>query len=159
MKTVLAAVDFSEGSFAALQFADEMARVYDSDVTVLHVVPRSTQVQDSGIDPKAAELLMDGLLNEGKLVTNLQEQLELFLARAPDPRRPRRVIFRAGTPAATIVKTATALDAVMIVMSTHGRRGLERLVLGSVTGEVVKLARLPVLTLRPDVVPGKKGGR
>ncbi|WP_137284305.1 universal stress protein [Halorussus salinisoli] len=52
-----------------------------------------------------------------------------------------------GTPAETIVEYAAAEDAEMIVMGTHGRSGVDRYVLGSVTEQVVRTSEVPVLTV------------
>ena len=56
---------------------------------------------------------------------------------------------RLGRPAAAIVQVAVDYDADMIVVGTHGRRGLERLLVGSVAQEIVRSASCPVLIARP----------
>jgi len=58
------------------------------------------------------------------------------------------VVF--GDPRDMILRTATELGADMIVMGTHGRRGIPRLVLGSVAEEVVRRATCPVVTVRQE---------
>jgi universal stress protein A len=56
----------------------------------------------------------------------------------------------AGTPYDNIIEVAGAEDVALIVMATHGRTGLGRLVLGSVAERVVRTAPCPVLTIRPS---------
>ena len=57
-------------------------------------------------------------------------------------------LVRDGDPAATILAAAAELGCDMIVMGTHGRSGLERLLTGSVAETVMRQARCPVLVLR-----------
>lgn len=62
-----------------------------------------------------------------------------------------------GDPAAMISELASALDASVIIVGTHGRRGLERALYGSVASDVVRLAPCAVYVVRPaDFVHGKK---
>jgi hypothetical protein len=62
-----------------------------------------------------------------------------------------------GTPAAGIVSLAAELDADLIVLGTHGRKGLTHLILGSVTGEVMRRAPCGVFVIRPrDFLRGEK---
>ena len=58
-----------------------------------------------------------------------------------------------GPPGAAIVEAAEAQQADLIVMSSHGRSGLGRLILGSVTESVLRGTRTPILVLRPDGAP------
>ncbi len=58
------------------------------------------------------------------------------------------VYFGLGSPAQAIIETAKDRDCDLIAMSSHGRRGLSRLMLGSVTSEVLSLSPLPVLVVR-----------
>jgi nucleotide-binding universal stress UspA family protein len=60
-----------------------------------------------------------------------------------------RGVLRTGAAAAEIAKTATEEDAGLIVVGTHGRTGLNRLVIGSVAERVVRIAPCPVLTIKP----------
>jgi nucleotide-binding universal stress UspA family protein len=66
-----------------------------------------------------------------------------------------------GSPAAAIVEAADAQKADMIVMSTHGRSGLGRLILGSVAESVLRGTRVPILIVRADGAPveSRKGAR
>jgi nucleotide-binding universal stress UspA family protein len=61
-----------------------------------------------------------------------------------------RPIVREGEPAAVIVRAAQETDAQLIAMSTHGRTGLGRLLLGSVADQVLRSSGRPVLLIRPD---------
>ena len=64
--------------------------------------------------------------------------------------RSIKILVRNGSPAEEIVKAAKEMDADIIVMSTHGRTGVRRTVIGSVAEKVVRHALCPVLTVKPE---------
>ena len=150
MKTILVPIDFSDGSLAALTTADKLGEALGFSVTLMHVVRQPTTIlpPDPGLDPAAA-LTSGGLYDDEAAVDRARMEMTRFLVRAPDTLRPKQVIFRAGVPADAIVSAANALHAEMIVMSTHGRRGLSRVFLGSTAEEVVRKSDVPVLTVKP----------
>jgi nucleotide-binding universal stress UspA family protein len=59
-----------------------------------------------------------------------------------------QIHLREGKPHEEILKAAEELDADMIIMGSHGRTGLERSILGSVTGKVIRMADIPVLLIK-----------
>ena len=61
-----------------------------------------------------------------------------------------QVLLKVGEPWEEIIDAASRLDAGLIVMGTHGRRGLPRAILGSVAEKVVRLSAVPVLTIRDE---------
>jgi nucleotide-binding universal stress UspA family protein len=67
-----------------------------------------------------------------------------------------RALIRLGDPAEEILAVATAETADLVVLATHGRRGLNRLIMGSTTETVLRKSAVPVLTLRTaNLVPDK----
>lgn len=151
MQTLLVPIDFSEGSLAALQSADVLAQRFGCSITLLHVVQRPTHVAppDVAVDPAIAEYVWDGLYDEEELLEQVRAEMEAFLARNPDTKAPKQVLFRAGPPAKAIVQAADKTDARMVVMSTHGRRGLARFFVGSTAEEVVRTCDVPVVAIKP----------
>ncbi len=151
MQPILVPIDFSEGSLAALQSADILARQLGCTLTLLHVVQRPVHVAppEEGIDPKLAELVWDGLFDDSETLDAARAEMERFLAKAPETAVPKQVIFRAGSPAKAIVQAADKTDARMVVMSTHGRRGLARVFVGSTAEEVVRTCDCPVVAVKP----------
>lgn len=149
MRSILVPVDFSDGSLTALKAADRMADAFGAELVVLHVTSRATGEAEATLDPSAASLVV-GSLGKAELVEDVREAMSVFLARAPEPKHPRRVLFRAGPPAKAIAKTAEDARAALIVMATYGRQGLARLVLGSTAEEVVRTSLVPVLTIKPE---------
>ncbi len=151
MKTILVPIDFSDGSLAALESADLLARRLGCTLTLLHVVPRpgSGVVPEDGLPADVAEQVWDGLFDKPELLEPVRGEMERFLARAADLGAEQQILYRAGPPATAILDTADKLDARMIVMSTHGRTGLARFFVGSTAEAVVRGASVPVLAVKP----------
>lgn len=147
MKTVpgriLVATDFSPTASRALELARVLAASFDAELHLLHV----------------RVLLEDPHLAEEQRMT-LREVFalgddpsrEALESASTDDRTPRVVphLVRAISAAEAIVETAASAGCELIVMGTHGRRGLKHLLLGSVAEQVVRSAAVPVLTVRGD---------
>jgi nucleotide-binding universal stress UspA family protein len=142
-KHIICPVDFSESSIAAFAHAVAIARWYDAQVTVLHVVPTFEPIQVRGDlgDPVRVITPMprEQVLEEMSRALNLA---------AVAPRITP--VAEAGDPQTTIIDQAISTKADLIVMGTHGRRGFKRLLLGSVTEAVLREAPCPVLTVPPQ---------
>jgi nucleotide-binding universal stress UspA family protein len=98
-----------------------------------------------GVDPVAAEV---------SVVAEAEDYLEQIAARLRE-RGVGRVVTSVwyGPPAPSIVEAAEARKADLIVMSTHGRSGLGRLILGSVAESVLRGTRIPILLVRAAQAP------
>jgi universal stress protein A len=159
-KVLVVGADFSEYGDAALRDAYELARLQgDATLNVVHVVPlRAAMSQD------------DVLLSSLPDIDHLDQDLSNYVSdtlRALGDEKPRVVThLRVGDPARQIAQLAVDLDADAIVVGTHGRRGIARLVLGSVAERVLRYATCPVLVvcpkrhhvleaLPPDIHPAK----
>lgn len=139
-KQILCPVDLSESSMRAFAHAAAIARWYNAQLTVLHVVPTFDPVQ-----------VRAGLGNPVQIVTPMprEEVLEeLTRTLQLDTAAPgATVAAEAGDPQAVIVDQAVSTRADLIVMGTHGRRGFRRLLLGSVTEAVLREAPCAVMTV------------
>jgi universal stress protein A len=146
LRHLLVPVDFSERSAAALAYATELAARLGATIDVIHVWEPPAYVAPDMMISLAEEANQRTLveLARSEVSTELRKLLRTYEQRKDLQLRGRLEI---GPVAETIVKTATegAYDA--IVMSTHGRTGLSRLVLGSVSEKVVRMAPCPVLTV------------
>ena len=156
IERVLFPTDFSEASAAALPLAAQWAQAFGAELHVLHVkvvhdLPAGESEEPSF--PGFAEYLeainqRTGELMERLLETGGEECLEIHRA------------TRRGTAAPPEILTyADDVDADLVVMATHGRRGLRRLFLGSVAEEVVRHSNRPVLTVRGEThaSPSRRG--
>jgi nucleotide-binding universal stress UspA family protein len=150
IRRILCPVDFSECSRRAADHAMAIARWYGASVTALHVYPM----------PPVAAAPADPIIFEPALLTAHQRTRLLaatrqFLAAATSGVGADAVL-REGGAAAEILEQARDIDADLIVMGTHGRSGVDRLLLGSVTERVLRKAACPVLTVphaAADTVP------
>lgn len=136
-KHVLVGTDFQECTEAAVAYAVEIASHYGASLTVVHAfeLPYSYEVLD-----------IDELLeaSEQAAATKLDEVLEKVRTRVP----AATGIVRSGVPWEEILAVARQQAADLIVMGTHGRKGLPHALLGSVAEKVVRLSPVPVLTVR-----------
>jgi nucleotide-binding universal stress UspA family protein len=147
LRRILVPVDFQEGSRAALVYAAFLAEPFHASIDVLHVWEPPHLV--------GADLLLHGSASPGGQTlaqfarTHAGHEMEHFLS-AIERRGTIRVRGRleSGNVPRTIVQLAAETPYDLIVMGTHGRRGLERILLGSVAERVVRLAPCPVITLR-----------
>jgi nucleotide-binding universal stress UspA family protein len=145
---ILVPTDFSPPSNAALAYARILAAKFGSSLQFLHVVDDSTAGSDDVSDEfaPAGEDIRTVLLESAR--TRLERVMNL-VDRSGYEAHAHAVL---GLPAASIVGYATAIDADLIVMGTHGRTGLAHLLMGSVTEQVVRSAPCPVLTVRQTAV-------
>jgi nucleotide-binding universal stress UspA family protein len=135
-------VDFDEYSSEALKEAAALASSGGSTVHVLHVMtisPLFDQGAAEGFTAKEAYEAQTALARK-----RVEEMM-----RAIPGKVKREIAIEIGEPGDSIVEAQKKLGADLIVMATHGRKGLKHLMLGSVAERVVREARGPVLTVRP----------
>jgi len=135
--TLLVAVDFEEASRRAIDYAKQLAPPLGATLTLVHVYQLPVYTYP-GLDPA----ILPGFHHE--VTVAAREAIEQ-LARAVDV---QGALLREGDPATEILEAARACGAWMIIMGTHGRRGLTHALLGSVAEKVIRHSDLPVLTLR-----------
>jgi nucleotide-binding universal stress UspA family protein len=136
---VLIPTDFSAQADQAVVDAMDMV-AQPSDLTVLHVAPpmSSYPVADPAI-------VWESITDEAR-AKRIEES---FRQHIKDPRAQQvHFVVAFGSPAEEIVEYAQENGADMILMPSHGRSGLKRLLLGSVAERVVRYAHCPVLVLR-----------
>ncbi len=138
---VLAPVDFSEGSREALRYAKEVAARRGAALHVLHVVETPTWPA-----PYPVSL---GFRPVSEVVADALVALEAFERETPGPALDPIVRVVTGVPAASIRDYATEAGAGIVVISTRGRSGFDRLIMGSVAERFLRMAPCPVLTIHP----------
>ncbi|HWE39444.1 MAG TPA: universal stress protein [Isosphaeraceae bacterium] len=143
-QTILFAADFSARSRAAFDVACSLADEATTRIVALHVVEPGPVPEPT---VSFGELgLMDA---EDESGLGYRERLELRLRRYYVPHRPVELEYRVavGTPADVVLRTAEEVGADLIVMGSHGRSGMRRLLAGSVAESVLRRSRYPVLAL------------
>jgi nucleotide-binding universal stress UspA family protein len=142
--TILHPTDFSAPSAYALGLACALARDYGARLIALHVAHAPPVFASEGMVPPAPE----------EIRAEAEEQLRQLPVPQDDVRVERRLEL--GDAAGEILRVAAEVDASLIVMGTHGRTGLGRLLMGSVAEQVVRRSTCPVLTVtRPVPIPPK----
>ncbi len=140
-KRIMAAVDFSDTALTAAHRAEELARELAADLLVVHVLhePAFVMAYGNGYpSPAVAEQY------QSEMRTRLHGVAELLSDSGA--KVTSRLVH--GTPHEGIVSTAQNDNIDLIVMGTHGRTGVSHLLLGSVAERVVRLSKVPVLTIR-----------
>jgi nucleotide-binding universal stress UspA family protein len=147
-RRILAPTDFSSFSEVGLRAAAELAHRVGARLTLLHVMTEGEleALASAHVPRHPVDLIYQDL--EGALMDHYRRIVPAELRRdlSAEP------VVAVGIAALEIVRTARLKDADMVVMGTHGRTGLARMVMGSVTEQVVRRAPCPVLTVRPAEV-------
>lgn len=138
-KRILAPVDFDQSSLTALETAAKIAQEHGGTVFVLHIVPVDIDV--SGM-PQYVDLI--------KRQENLDREKLTAIAKQHLAEVKWEILDEMGEPADVIAQVAAKLSADLIVMVTHGRRGLARLVEGSIAERLLRSSPCPILALRQE---------
>jgi nucleotide-binding universal stress UspA family protein len=142
IKTILCAVDFSEYSRQVADYARSMAEKFDAKVICLYAAPSLNQYVGFHVPPASIESFV------GEIVTGAEDTMNNFLNENFEGVNVEgRVVT--GYAAEEILNVTHGEDVDMVIMGTHGRKGIDRILFGSVAEKVVKSAKCPVLTIRP----------
>lgn len=154
LQRILCPVDFSEASRQALNYAKALSSWYDARLIVLHVcvdLPVVEMASPLGHSASTAVVLEESQLAERRAAVRRFVRSEVGDDSVD-------IVISEGTDAkADILKVATTAEASLIVMGTHGRSGIDHLLLGSVTEKVLHKAPCPVLVVPPHA-PSVDGG-
>ena len=141
-KRILVPTDFSAQAEAALNYGKMLAETCGASLLVLHVIE----------DPLPGFKMPDGVCPikaiKKQLESESAEQLEKLLTSEERQKFRAELTAEWGIPYAKVLEFASTRQADLIVMGTHGRGAIERLVMGNVAERVVRLAPCPVLTIR-----------
>ena len=139
LKTILHPTDFSARSENAFRLASSLASAYGANLVIVHVAGVPLILSNTGILPGA-----DVAHND------LREKLDDLEVGDDCVDVTRRL--EQGSPATEILRMAAICHADLIVMGTHGRRGLPRFLMGSVAENVMRKAICPVVTVTTPIV-------
>jgi nucleotide-binding universal stress UspA family protein len=141
VRRVLTPIDFSDASGVAIDHAKEIALTYGAEIDLLHVVeePSYPSAYGAGVGPFPTREVLDRV--EAQLATMAEHDIgyEHVMVEA-----------RTGHPPSTILDYAEETGADLIVLATHGRTGLDRMLLGSVAERVLRQSPVPVFIVKPD---------
>ena len=150
IKTILVPVDFTDSSNRAADYAVALARQFHAKIVLLHVIePFTYSVTDTIV-------ITDHYAALGAIADRMMDLLARKLSKHGI--KIERAVM-SGSPYWTILDQARKRRSDLIVMGTHGRTGIEHLLVGSVAERVVRLAPCPVLTVGVGPVRRSGGGR
>ncbi|MGE5323109.1 MAG: universal stress protein [Actinomycetota bacterium] len=141
---VLLATDFSPGSMAALPYAVAVARHFRSKLYFAHVIPDAESNGDGAVNATA----------------HVEEQMEALRAMANEVALEHEVLIGHGDiwPILSIMLEEHSID--LLVIGTRGRRGVEKLLLGSTAEQILQTAQTPLLIVGPQAsIPAEAEGR
>jgi len=139
------ATDFSPASLAAFRQALRLAKATGGELTILHVLlsPASMFVAGGYVTQQTWDLIAADVRSRAG------EEMDRLVKRAVDTGvRATPLFVEGGIPAEEIVRAAEQAKAEVLVLGTHGRTGVAKMLLGSVAARVVATAPCPVLTVR-----------
>lgn len=144
IKRIIVGTDFSDEAERAVTYALDLARQLGAEVTLLHAYELPVYPLPEGAVYATAEVA-----TRASVVA--QAALDAALERCRDSGVNVKALLRDGSPHRELLREADSLDVDLIILGTHGRSGIGRLLLGSVAELTVRHATRPVL-----VVPSKR---
>lgn len=141
---VLIPTDGSDPARAAVEMAIGLADVHGATLHVLFIVDQPTSVSGVGEGFAGLDNLLDALEEKGN------ETTDTIATQARERDIETTTAVRRGNPHDDILTYANDKDIDVIVMGTHGRTGVKRALLGSVTEDVVRHSDIPVLTVHRE---------
>lgn len=141
-RKILCPVDLSEFSDEILSYAKEVAKGFNSELIVLTVIPTLEYYV-----PYESFIIPDNIL---QMKENLQLEVEKDMERLIGSiDYPAKKMIRWGIPHNVILDIIREEEIELVVMGTHGRSGIEHLILGSVAEKIIRKSPCPVLIVRP----------
>lgn len=143
VKKILVPVDFSENSNRIIQYGAYVAKQFGAEMEAIFVA-QTFQDYSEFFEPH-----MPVIQFEEDLIASAKEKMKSFLAESLESSVVCRGVVMAGDIAETILDYAKEQQVDLVVMGTHGYKGLEKVLFGSIAEKVVKRSPCPVLTINP----------
>lgn len=143
LKKILVPQDFSEYSLHALKYAVTFAELFNSELIILHIVEPIVYPADFSFGQVSIPAM------EEEIRKHSEEQLNELVTKEIPKNIKATAIIRIGKPFIEIVEVAKSESAGLIIISSHGRTGMDHVLFGSTADKVVRKAPCPVLTIRP----------
>jgi nucleotide-binding universal stress UspA family protein len=141
---ILCATDFSDTAEAAWEMACELARVHGATLGLVHVF---VELPAYAMAPEAPGPVAGQIWEEQRRW--VRQSLDERVAGARTAGLTAKGLLVTGSAAPAIAETAAAEHADLLVIGTHGRTGINRLLIGSIAERVIRIAPCPVLTVKP----------
>ncbi len=145
IKSILFPTDFSEGSSQALQYAVDLTTKYGARLYVVHVVYDLAKVTGWYVPHRSVDEMYKDIQEGAK------KELDKFgVDELAQVKNLERTVLT-GVPHEEIMNFSKEKKIDLIIMGTHGRKGIDRMLFGSTAAQVVRFAPCPVLTVRLPV--------
>ena len=142
-KKIICALDLSDQSKQVAEYAAMVAKMSGASIIAVYAAPTLTQYTGFHVPPNTIDNFV------GEIVSGAEQSMSDFVAENFQGVDARGLVV-VGYAAEEILKLSEVEQADLIVMGTRGRKGLDLILFGSVAEKVVKSAKCPVLTIRPD---------
>lgn len=152
-KRIVATTDLSPESLSTVRYAIHLAIAQNAELAIVHVPESLAALSPEFKMPRELDALSVEMRRAAR------EKLEKW-SKPFSKHLAIRIVVESGRAHDTICRIARRLRADLIVMSTHGRKGLHQVLLGSITNRVLREAPCPVLVVKPGVgakKPSKPG--
>lgn len=147
IKKILVPIDFSDSSLIALKYSLNYATIFNAEIILIYVVEPIVYPPDFSL----------GQISIPSVEIEIDKKAKDELDKVANSIIPQEISFRTvvktGKPFVEIIETARDENADLIIISTHGRSGVEHIFFGSTAEKVVRKAPCPVLSLR-DTIKG-----
>jgi len=142
LKTILFPTDFSPASHAALPFAQSLAKIYGSTILFAHSIAPEPRLQ----------VVMDRVPEQDDVVwLDASHKLDAFAQDGSLGSTSTKTLLERGDLALVIPALIRENDVDLIVLGTHGRRGVSKMIMGSEAEKIYRTATCPVMTIGPEV--------
>lgn len=142
IKSILFPTDFSEGSSQALQYAVDLTKKYGAKLYLVHVIYDIAKATGWYVP----HVSMDQMYKD--IQEGARKELDKFGSEELSGMKNLERIVVTGVPHEEIINSAKKNKIDMIIMGTHGRKGIDRILFGSTAAQIVRFAPCPVLTVR-----------
>ena len=143
LQKIICALDLSEHSKTVAEYACMLAKAMNASIVAVYAAPTLTQYTGFHVPPNTIDSFV------GEIVSGAEKAMAQFVSENFEGVETKAEVV-VGYAAAEILEIAAKEEADLIVMGTHGRKGIDRILFGSVAERVVKNSHLPVLTIRPS---------
>ena len=142
IRRILVPVDFSSTSNKAFLFAREMVDCWEGELHLVHVL-------DTDFLSGAVHIVIEPLDESvAKWKKRAEEKMKAVYTKEGTKEPAGKIHIRKGKPNEEILKIADELEVDMIVLGSHGRKGLERAIFGSVAERVTRMSKVPILIIK-----------
>ena len=143
LQKIICALDLSEHSKTVAEYACMLAKAMNASIVAVYAAPTLTQYTGFHVPPNTIDSFV------GEIVSGAEKAMTQFVSENFEGVETKAEVV-VGYAAEEILEIAAKEDADLIVMGTHGRKGIDRILFGSVAERVVKNSHVPVLTIRPS---------